>query len=264
MAIISPDYVRRRMPGTQLASYIAAYGDASEQEAALAENIAAAEAEVKDYLQMQLEACTVKCYPDSSLQKGRDYDVEERPYEFTPAQWDNWGFLQLRRRPVASVENVRITFGSDTDIGEIPSSWIRINEFGGGIHIIPTPGATYTSILLQTGGFLAPFLQNLLGNTSLPGTIAVDYVAGLEDLAESDDWEHLRRAIGLLAAKNTMVDVGESKEAGVGSISLSGDGLSESRALTKFEDRVQRFEQDAMKILDRIRDAYTPIPMVSL
>jgi len=262
MAVVSPDAVRKILAGEAMASYLLAYGTADEQDQAMASLIDVAQTEAENYLMMCFEPTVIKCYPDDDLTQGVDYDREERPYDFHAEQWNHWGFMQVRWAPIISVERVRLTFGEEWDIAELPSEWIRVYEEQGAFCIVPTPGSGW-AVLLQTGGVVSFFLTHLQTFGNVPGVFAVDYTAGVTDISSDRLYSPLLRAVTLNAAAEVLLDIAESKHAGVGSVSLSGDGLSESRQLTKFQDRVQTLRTRGQEILDRWRDSHSAMLMVS-
>lgn len=263
MAIILPADVREHLAGDDVGLYLAKWGSRGEQDAKITTRIAAAVAHAKRRLQLQFDETVIKCLPDSTLELGTDYDVEEQPYDYHPAQWGFWGWMRLRRGPIVSVEQVRITFGPTWDVASLPEEWVRINDVGNSIAIVPTPGVGYTSILFATGGYIAPYLQMLAGGQPVPGTLSVDYTVGIVSASTAADWADLRRVLALKAAAMVFSDLSEARYGGRGGVSLSGDGLSESFQLTKFANTAQMKDQEAEVLLKAIIDTQTTMPLVS-
>jgi len=264
MAIISPDDVRVHLPGTRMAQYLAAWGTTAQQNRAIREAIDSAEAELQRQLRLRFAPTVIKCYPDDGLVEGTDYDATEQPYDYYAAQWQHWSWMALRWGPVQSVERVRITVGEQYKLATIDAQHIRIADDSRSIAIVPTPGAAFTTILIQTSGLVAPFMFGMVGHEMVPGTLAVDYTAGIANAESSDRWADLRRLVSLKAAQDVLLSLGDALEAGVGAVSLSGDGLSESRQLTKFQDRILALQARIDPLLRLFEATQTSIPLVSV
>ena len=213
-----------------LDSYLELFGDQDAQNAAIDEAIAAADARVMRELHLTLGTSVIKAWPDA----GAEYDVEEEPYDFHREQYRRYGFLQLRRKPVVSVERVRLMFGPSNTVITYPSEWVRLNKLAGHLSIVPTPGTAWQGLILQSGAYYLPYIS---GGTwlqdSVPQMIAVDYTAGLGDAGEAGAdadprFADLRHQRARLAAREVLMDLSNAVAPGISSKSISEDGASES------------------------------------
>jgi len=221
-----------------LSTHLALYGDATAQNAAIDEALADADARIERELQVTLGTVRVKSWPEAGLEKGDDYDVDEEPYDYHAEQFRRFGFLRLRRKPVISIERVRIMLGPENKILTYPSQWIRINHKLGHLSIVPTPGAGWQGIVMQSGYYLLPYISFGYIQDNLPQIIAVDYTAGLGDGASYGEhfdpqYGDLRHQRGRLAAAEILLDLSNSVAPGIGSKSISEDGASQSVSYTR-------------------------------
>lgn len=227
------------------------FGDESAQNAAIDAAIAAADARVMRELHLTLNTQVIKSWPE----EGAVYDVEEEPYDYNRHQYRRYGYISLRRRPVISIERVRLMLGPDNAIVEYPDSWIRINRLSGQLSVVPTPGAGWTGLVLQNGAYYLPYLSGTVVEEHIPQMIAVDYTAGLGvggELGEDADPKlaDLRLQRARLAAREILFDLSNAIEPGISSKSISEDGASESisyaRASGKelFAAQIDRIEAD--------------------
>lgn len=157
----------------------------------------------------------------------RQEAVEERK-DFRVDEWRQWSFLQLRRRPVRAVKSVDVMFG-DTRVFNVPAEWIRIappaNRYGQ-IQLFPTLGTFASVPALDQAYVLAPIL---LSNRYAPQVFKVVYDTGMDELDED-----LTDAIGMIATVAVLTVLGESVfGAGVASVSIGMDGLSQSIGTTR-------------------------------
>lgn len=159
------------------------------------------------------------------------HDILDEPYSFVPSNMQDWGFLQLRYRPVQEIVNISIKVG-DQPVFTFPNEWIRLYKDSGQIHIVPS---TYASVPYTAAGLLFPHLISRVGlsggpvTAGIPGIVIVTYKAGLlPTKLPGDDFEQIREAIQRKAAYDILNTVSDSVIAGIASQSISVDGVSQS------------------------------------
>jgi hypothetical protein len=155
------------------------------------------------------------------------FDITEDPYDYDLNDYMNWGFLVLRRKPVISVQRIRLIYPTGQNIITYPSNWIKIYHKFGQIQIVPMAGSFSQYPLIGQGAMYLPLMSGFL-TKSIPQLIYVDYTAGLAAVpADMTD------AIYKMAAIDILRNAGQSKAPGVASLSTSADGLSENTTLTQ-------------------------------
>lgn len=246
------EHVRRCLIG--LESFFAKFGDVTAQNTAIDHAITDANARVRRELHVELGTVRVVSWPEASKVEGTDYDVTEEPYDYSSSQYRAWGFLRLRRRPVQSIERVRIMLGPTNTVLTYPSEWIRLNKKPGQLSIVPTPGAGWSGMVLQNGQYFLPLLSHGMLSDNVPHVIAVDYTAGLGNALSYDEdadanYADLRHQCARLAAQELLVDFSNMVAPGIQSTSISEDGASESITYRRgnnvmFGDLIARIETD--------------------
>jgi hypothetical protein len=182
--------------------------------------IANAVADAEKRLGTSLKPIKILCNPDTALVKGTDYDAAEMPYDYDFNNYvKNWNFIQLRKRPAISVQQIVFKFPDGQQIFGFPKEWIKLYNRFGQVQIVPYSGF---STVLST----YPMFMGFMGQ-SVPQLIWIDYTAGFDEIPDD---------IGEIIAKRAACDVlgiaGEALLAGIASLSTGVDGLSESFGTT--------------------------------
>jgi hypothetical protein len=219
------------------------------------------------YFDMDMRIKIRKTEPDPLLvqapqwQQGVDYTDEEDAYDFKKIQWVNYGFLQLRHRPLLSIEKAGFYSAWNTLVLEI-LDWIRMYKKSGQIHIYPK-GSTLFGKGYVGNGLMVVAPQLFSGD--FPQAFKIDYTTGYKnsDYIPSD----LRNAIGLLASVYVLEYAGGGKHPGLASTSVGLDGLSESISLTQsssstlYGARVKQYLDLIKDFINRNRAKYSNINM---
>ena len=179
-------------------------------------------AEFEKVLNLTIKRRVIKCNDD--LADGAVYDDTEDAYYYHRMNWNAGGRINLKRRPVISVERFdlyTITQGKIMDL--LP--WLRTDHRKGVLHFYPRMDKSgvmkvYPAFLTQ--GYLRAF--------SYAHGYRIDYTAGFEDASKVP--ADLRDVIGKATACRLLNIIGDGLIAGFASMSLSMDGLSESFSTT--------------------------------
>ncbi len=190
-------------------------------------------AEFEHYFDIDIRKRVYKTKPLASLkqspewQEGVDYTDEEDPYDFSPDAWFAFGFLQLRHKPVISIESAKLYSAWDSKVLDL-EDWVRIYKKSGQLTIFPK-GTTVMGKGYAGTGLVAAWPQ--LFSQRYPQGYRIDYTTGWKnsDFLDRD----LRSAIGMLATLNLLGWMGDGLMAGFSSSSVSLDGLSESFSSTQ-------------------------------
>lgn len=203
--------------------------------------------------------------PAETLVRGRywrqgvDYTDEDDAYEFDPAQWRNYGFVQLRHWPVISVERAVLYSplgGSILDLKE--RNWVGLTKKFGQVNCFPRSQISYGPWRI----YGMPWL--LLGDR-YPNALQFDYTTGYPTAEFVPD--SMRDVIAKWAAIKSLAVVGDGLIAGFSSQSVSLDGLSESFSSTQsatsayFGARILQYQKEIKEFLERNRYKFSSIPM---
>ena len=216
MAIITATTVRNKLGG--VTPYLDQIDDADDM---LAAAITAAQARFERELQICLEPTVVKMRPASTLELGEDYDVEEAPLDYLVGSIDRRTLPRwtLRRRPVLSIEGIRLAFNETTHVLTIPSGWWQVNKQMGVVSILPIG----TAVIAEGSGlWFLPLLDGHRAWNVIPQFVHIDYTAGYADGANDPRLGEMR---GMLA-RDAAAAVLEGLQ-GMVPNSVSIDGLSQ-------------------------------------
>lgn len=197
-----------------------------------------------------LKPTVISCNPDErGLVEGIDYEVAEPPYDYSVMAYRQWGFMQLRERPVRKIIGCKLVLPNGMVIIDFMTrpEWVKLYGKQGQIHIVPYAGDPTLFAILGGSQSGYPFVTGQL-NQNLPQMHYIDYVAGLGKRTEVEiidpDTEEpttvvkyfIPDDIANVVAKIASVDVlgiaGDAILAGVASMSTSIDGISESVSTT--------------------------------
>lgn len=191
---------------------------------------------------------------ERSLIKGTDYEISEPAYDYKAKAYADWGFVQLRERPVIKLNSVKLVLPNGQIIIDFMArpEWIKFYPKQGQFQIVPYAGDPTLFAILggsQTG---YPFVTGQI-NQNLPQMWYIDYVAGY-NLGEVPS--DIRDIVAKLAAMDVLGIAGEALQAGVTSSSTSIDGLSESTGTTVsanstlYQGHINQFQKDVDKFFD--------------
>ena len=222
-------------------------------------------AEFERYLTIDIYKRVYKTNPADTLiqskywREGVDYTDEEDPYEFIPEEWRNFGFLQLRHYPIISIERGIMYSQVKTQVIDLlGANWVRLDKPIGQIAMFPKGGYAY-------GPFAVGMMPWRMLGTRYPEGFEFDYTTGYKTADRVPD--DLRVVIGKLAAIDVLSKIGDGILYGVGSMSVSLDGLSESYGSTLsgdaglFAPRIKKYTEDIQLWLTRNRYKFGPVPM---
>jgi len=222
---------------------------------------------LEDMYGNKMEEGMLKHYIDSAMQHTQrmlqiniqPVDIVDEIHDFYAGDMGSWGFMQLHKRPLISVDKLAMNFG-DTQMFEIPDDWIRKYDISGQVQLFPTSGSA-GSIILTNGGSYLPMIYG--GWNNAPQMWRVSYRAGMDDLPE-DLVEYImkRASVGLLQVWGDLI-IG----AGIANQTISIDGLSQSIGTTQSPEfsgagaRIKNYMDDMKELEKRLKDTYLGINM---
>lgn len=177
-------------------------------------------------------------------------------HDYRAEEYEAWSFIQLRRKPIISVDEVQFRLQKDSAFTSIPDDWIRLESHVGQIQIAPTSGGL-SSINFSQSAFL-PRLMMI--TPDWPSFFRIVYTAGFERDKIPAIISHV---IGMKAAIQALNIAGELiLGAGIASQSLSIDGLSQSIGSTAsasysgYGARIELYENDIKTAMQTLRRYY--------
>jgi hypothetical protein len=195
--------------------------------------------------------------------EGVDYTHEDDPYDFDPKHWERYGFLQLRHRPVLSVESATLYSVVQSGVIDLSTQgWLRIQKESGQLNFYPRQGQPYGPFEISTYPWSMFSVQ-------YPQGYKIDYTTGFE----TSDFvpEDLRHVVALWASIAALNSIGDGLLAGFSSSSISLDGMSESFSSTQsatsayFGARIKAYTDQLQDWLKKNRYKYAiPISFVGV
>jgi len=247
----------------EFTSFMAVMGNQSQQEEAIQNAINWSVSRAERELKSDLRKKVIKCYPAANLVKGVDYDVDEDPYDFFHTDYQSFGYMVLRHRPVQSIQKVDLRYGPAFEILTYPMDWIRCNRKFGRLSVLPTASAfgAIGPIVLASGYFFLPMMLGWVRDI-VPQMICVDYTSGVD--ATDPEFAELRHQVARLATAEIFRIIGRAYKPGIGSYSVGEDGASESVSLTRgagvlFQSEIALIEQDWARFVARWFESQMPI-----
>lgn len=161
---------------------------------------------------------------DMSISKVANFEEYK---DYRANDYYDWGFLQTDNVPVLSVNKLELVYFNDEDgapitIQKIPQSWIRIQNHDGMLRLVPNTRVPSSLMINQNGGYFPELLRSQM----IPQAWKLTYTFGFED---GKIPQAINLAIGYIAATQALAVLGNIVlGAGIGSFSISLDGLSQS------------------------------------
>jgi len=227
-------------------------------------------AEVERWLNIDIRRRKRVCEPSDDLIQVTSWDEnplhytdEADPYDFDPATWRNYGYLQLDHYPVINVSKFDLYSYVDSKLIDL-MSWIRLKKQYGQLGAYPKiqTGQGGNQVFPFIGG-QGLYIYNL--TQGYPSGIKVDYETGFKS-AEFVP-QDIRSFVMDFAVINTLAWVGDGLLAGFSSSSVSIDGISESFSSTQsatsayFGARIQQLTKRMTRSMDKLKRKYSNMPI---
>ncbi len=200
-----------------------------------------------EYLEHQLD---IKILPTTYVEK-QDYYASD---------YQQFNYLQLDNYPIISVDRFDVKYPTGQSVVSYPTEWLRVDPEHGHLRIVPTSG-TLSEMLIGAGGSYLPIIYSGMGN--LPHLFEIEYVAGFERIPNN-----ILDLIGMLASLGPFNIFGDLiTGAGIGNLSLSLDGLSQSITTTQsamyggYGSRVSQYLKQVKEQIPLLRRYYKGIRM---
>ena len=165
--------------------------------------------------------------PARNLVEGTHYDLSEPAYGYDSELMfeERWGWIDLNYRPVRSIDKFFFALPGATPVLELDPLWIRPDGQFGRVQIVPMRGTNAATL-----GISAYLMSMFAGGRGLPQSVYIDYTAGFTKAELQGRHRALLHGIRIRAAMNLMPQLSNARTGGLGSASLSMDGLSRSQS----------------------------------
>lgn len=178
-------------------------------------------------------------------------------YDWWRELWTNsFGWQKLNHRPVIQVNDVSIVFSNDEQrTVQFPREFIYVNHQDAAVQLVPAVGTSMQGFLLST--FAGSQLWALYANaqSTFPGAVRVDYVAGFE---KGKIPSLITGLIGNMAAYKLLTNIGPLLFP-YSSYGMGLDGASQSVSLPGpqfLAGRINDLKEQIEKQLDAARGYY--------
>lgn len=205
--------------------------------------IDAATEEMERLLNIAIIKRKVRCRAaERNLEKGKDYDEDEAPYDFRFEDISRYGTIETNLRPILRLHSLKL-LSRFSNVKELRHTTV-VDKGNGVLKLMERPlrpSERANSIAAAIGIYGTQTIQSHL-------FYAIDYDAGYET---SDDVPaDLRQTIAKKTAVDLLNIIGDGLMSGFSSSSLSMDGLSESFSSTQsatsayFGARIKEYKDD--------------------
>lgn len=167
--------------------------------------------------------------------------IKNEHHDYQVTDYLRYGFIQLFRVPTMSVSQIRAVYPTGQTSQIFPAEWVRLNATHSQVNLVPT-GGSMSQVIIGQG---AEFFPLVFAQASfLPNLWEVDYISGF-------DPDVIPRIVIEAISKYAIMDILTTMSdtiypLGIGSSSLSVDGLSQSRSfnMPAFKARIDRYTSD--------------------
>ncbi len=172
-------------------------------------------------------------------------EFEDR-YDYYVREYSNFGYITLYHRPVLELQKMEIVF-QDFSVFTFPNEWLRVNKNEGQVQIFPTFGVIGSLMISKGGDWMSVFLRRW---TYAPQLWRIIYTAGYEE-------GKVPFVIKDIVAKEAVVGVSETfldlvVGPGVGSQSISVDGVSKSTSMLQDHPRIRQYRADIKFFYEKV------------
>lgn len=178
-------------------------------------------------------------------------------YDYNQLDYTNFNFIQLKKRPLNSVELIRAKFPTNTELVRYPEQWYVLEKEAAQVQLVPVEG-TFSGLIVTNGGSYVPLIY---GNRShWPHLFEITYTAGF---CPDEIPVLINDMIGMKAAIRIFEIMGDILlGAGIASESVGLDGANASKNTTAsamysaFSARVEGYKKEISENVKVVRAYY--------
>lgn len=168
--------------------------------------------------------------------------------------YESFGYMQLEKRPVSSLDKISVTPANGIDVYSVPLEWVEVGLLvRGQVNIIPMTASFIQGGMVPTQSGGASFYYSVLNQTRwIPAYWLVEYTSGFKDGMVP---RILNDLIGTIAAQEILSQLATTY-ARSSSHSLGIDGLSQSVSTpgpNLFQPRMEDLENKKKRLLGKVK-----------
>lgn len=210
-------------------------------------------------LQMLIEQAVEEAEIETGLNIMPVQYSEKLPYQ--KQDWESFGYFQLQRRPISSIDSLTVRLADNSDIFTFPNEWIETsNLIWGQVNLIPlafqgVEGGTGIIGGITSGSGTAVFFNSLWNRPWVAALFGVEYTTGFPDGLIPKSVNNL---IGTIAAMNVLSQIAAASS-GQTSVSLGIDGMSQSVGMPgpeRYRTRMEELGQRRKLIVKKLRKMF--------
>lgn len=212
--------------------------------------------EIRDYIELAVD----EAENETGLTLMPTQYTEKLP--FHKQDFESFGYFQLPRRPIASIESLNVQLADGSDVFDFPTEWIETsNLIHGQLNIIPLAfqsvqgGSGIIGGSISSGGGTAVFFNALWNRPWVAALFGVKYTAGFRNGLMPKTVNEL---VGTIVAMRVLSQIAAAY-AGITSTSLGLDGMSQSVATpgpSQFAQRMKELQEHRALIVKKIKKTF--------
>lgn len=184
---------------------------------------------------------------------------EKLPYQ--KQDWESFGYFQLQRRPISSIDSLTVRLADHSDIFTFPNEWIETaNLIWGQVNLIPlafqgVEGGTGIIGGITSGSGTAVFFNSLWNRPWVAALFGVEYTTGFPDGLMP---KSVNALIGTIAAQKVLSQIAAASS-GQTSVSLGIDGASQSVGMPgpeRYRTRMEELQQQRKLYVKKLRKMF--------
>lgn len=186
-------------------------------------------------------------------------------YDYRQQDYVNFNFLQLKKRPVSKLVELKAKFPTNRELVAYPEEWYVLEKESGQIQLSPVEGS-FSGLIVTHGGAYVPLIYG--ARSYWPHLFEVNYIAGFE----ADKVPVIiNEMIGLQAAIRIFEILGDMIiEPGISAETVSLDGATTSKQTTAsamfsgYSARIESYRKQLTEYIATAKNFYNGIPSIIL
>lgn len=184
-------------------------------------------------------------------------------YDYRATDYMNFNFLQLKKRPLSKLIEIKARFPNNQDLVKYPEEWYVVEKEAAQIQLSPVEG-TFSGLIVTQGGSYVPLIYG--AQSAWPHLFQVKYLAGF---CNDQIPVIINEMIGMQAAIRIFEILGDLiLGQGVTSESVGLDGASVSKQLgaspqfNAFSARIKSYKDQMKDYIESVKKYYNGIPSI--
>lgn len=178
-------------------------------------------------------------------------------YDYRSVDYTQFNFIQLKKRPAISVEEIKARFPNNLDLVKYPVEWYVLEKEASQVQLSPVEG-TFSGLIITQGGSYVPLIYGV--RDQWPHLFHITYTAGF---CPDEIPVIVNEMIGMQAAIRMFEILGDVLFGpGIISEGTAIDGASVNRALANsqkyalFSGRITSYKEQMKDYIDVVKKYY--------